>query len=604
MIVRFAVVLALALASCVPDPPGPPEPPGELIFTEIAAKPDSGRPVWVELKNVDDEDLSLDACEIRNVNGDVFPILLELEVPQGEYLLLASSSDLGVEAGDLRVDAVLQDLKLRNSAAPETVELWCTAQRSVPVLVASATYNWTLEGLREGHSRQLVEDAEEEQWCEAPTTPEARYFELEIPVDEDTVRRVEEFGSPRAAAVCDLAGATPSEAGQLLFTEILVDHNADVVTEWFELWSSPANDGPFDLRGCVLEDRPHIGDVGTTRVHAITPDQGDTGIEPGERVVFAKATTTLGFDPDVLTRDGQGVVTYRYGSLNFNNSGRRALALVCPNKSGPVEIDATSYNWETFDGQFDGATLQVSEDLLPLDGLDASANDRPGAWCPAESLFHEVGGDDDDPDDEPVPLYGTPGDANDECPVPLARPDAGDVIFTELMGDPFGSTSEEWFELLNVGSGSYDLVGCRLENDNLDDGADHEDDIEQSTPLVIAPGQRMVFLKGADVSFSDCADSDYDYGSIGFNNTGSEAMILWCPSPLGGEVEVDRVVYDGGWPDGRSLQLPADREDAASNDDVNTWCETPLDDPSNSLDCPVDDEGSNQGTPGEGPNCG
>lgn len=601
---RFAVVLALTLASCVPDPPGPPSPPGELIFTEIAAEPPTGRPVWLELLNVDDHDVTLEDCEIRNINGDAFPILLELVVPEGGYLLLGSGSDLGVEPGDLRVDAVVQDLKLRNAAADETVELWCTPNRSVPVIVASATYNWTLEGLREGHSRQLVEGADEETWCEAPTTPEARYFEAELIVDEDTVRRVEEFGSPRAAASCDLAGATPSAAGQLLVTEILVDHDADVITEWFELWSSPVNEGPFDLRGCVLEDRPHAGDTGTTRVHAITPDQGATGIEPGERVVFAKATDTLGFDPDVLTTDGQGVVAYRYGSLNFNNSGRRALALVCPSADGPVQIDAISYNWEHFDGAFEGATLQVSEPLLPLDRLDASANDRPSAWCPAVSLFHEVGGDDDDSAEPGVLLYGSPGEPNDECPVPLERPDAGDVIFSEIMGDPFGSTSEEWFELLNVGSGSYDLVGCRLENDNLVDGADHEDDIEQATPLVIAPGERLVFLKGAEVTFLECADADYDYGAIGFNNSGAEALILWCPSPLGGEVEVDRVVYDGGFPDGRSLQLPADREDADLNDDVNTWCETPADDPSNTLDCPVPDEGSNQGTPGGGPNCG
>lgn len=608
----IASFAALLLAgACAVEVPPPSPPLGALLITEVAAEPEDGRPEWIELLNASDEAVILSNCIVRTFDGDN-DLFLELTVEPGQRIILADQADLAPEVGALRADAVLQDLLLRHSGADETIELFCAERGSQSALVASATYNWSAEAVRQGHTRQLVEGAEEEAWCEAPTQDDAVYYEAEIPAgdDDDEPVRLVEYGSPGAPALCDVAaGQGPSQRGQVLFTEVVADAAEGAIPEWIELQASPANTDTVDLRGCQLLEAPHIGGQGTIRRHLIDPELGTTGIAPGERLLLAKRSNIPAAADGFLVIDGTVEVDYFYSTLTFSNSDLRTLSLNCPGEDGPVEIDSLSFEWGSFDGDFDGFSLELSDAAVPTDRLDASANDRPAAWCTAdpgdvyaEGEFIEIVDD----TDIVVPFlhHGTPGAPNGDCPVPDPWPAEGGVIFTEIMGNPAGSdTSEEWFELWNTTGQRVELKGCRIDNDNLDTVDTDTWPIEAS--LALEGDARAVLATSENGDFWTCYDEpDAHFTRISFNNSDHEELALVCPDGLGGEVVVDRIEYDSNFPDDVSLQVPTALASAANNDDTTQWCSLPAGDPAYTFSCfDVESEGTSYGTPGEGPNC-
>lgn len=609
-----ALTLALVVGSCAVELPDPPDSPGDLVITEVAAEPEDGRPEWIELLNATDEPVFLDDCFVRTVDGDN-PVLLELPVEPGQRIILADQADLTAEVGELRADAILLDLSLRHSTADELIQLFCAEVGAQSSVVAEATYNWSEEGIRQGHTRQLVEDAEEETWCEAPTSDDAVFYDAVIdPGDDDDapVRQVE-YGTPGAPALCDApAGETPSLAGQILFTEVVPDDAPGAIPEWFELTASPANDGPLDLRGCQILDAPHLGDDGTLRTHVLDPERGTTGVAPGERLLLAKANAHDAAVDGFLVADGTIEVDYFYPSISLSNSGRRTLSLACSTDAGTVTIDSVSFNWSEFDGDFEGHSLRLTDSAIVAFGLDASVNDRPAAWCVADvqDIYAEGdlpdGDDDDDSANPAIPYihYGTPGEANGDCPTPAPWPREGQVIFTEIMGNPVGSeATEEWFELHNTTAASLDLDGCRVENNNFD-----QVDVDTwpiTGTLEISGDGFVVVARSTNGDFWACVDEPAArYTSIGLNNSDPEDLVLICPDGVGGEVVVDRITYDSNLPDGVSLQAPQSRLNGDDNDDTTLWCSLPAGDPAYTFSClDVDSGDSNYGTPGEGPNC-
>ncbi len=606
-----ALAAAAGLAACAVEVPPPSPPLGTLVVTEIAAEPEDGRPEWIELLNATESTVYMTNCLVRTVDGDN-PVYLELTVEPGQRVVLADQADLALEAGALRADAVLQDLTLRHSGADEVLEVWCARQHSQSVLVASATYNWSAEGMRQGHSRQRIEGAEEEAWCEAPTRADLVYYEEEIPAgddDDEPIRQVE-YGTPGGPTLCDEpAGDGPTLPGQVLFTEIVVDVVEGAVPEWFELRASPANAGSVDLRGCQLEGAPHVGGTGTVRVHVLDPEQGETGIAPGERLLLAHANNTAAAADGFLVVDGTVPVDYFYSTLSFSNSELRSLRLLCPGPDGAVEIDRISFEWAFYDGDWDGYSLRVGDGAMPSDRLDSTVNDRPAAWCPADAADVYAEGElvevvDDTDVTVPFLHRGTPGAPNGDCPVPEPWPEEGGVIFTEIMGNPAGSdTSEEWFELWNTTPQRVDLRGCRVVNDNLDTGA--EDVWSVSDSLVLEGDARAVIATSENGDFWSCYDvPDANFDRISFNNSDHETLALICPDGLGGEVVVDLIDYDTNFTSGISLQVPLSLATAADNDDTHQWCSLPAGDPAYTFSClDVETSETNYGTPGEASNC-
>ena len=608
----LVLAAGLACSSCAVEVPPPSPPLGTLLFTEVAAEPEDGRPEWLELLNDGDREVPLTNCFLRTTDGDS-PLYRDLHVEPGQRIILADQADLAVEAGALRADVVIQDMVLRHSSAADVVELHCAEDSSHSALVASVTWNWSEEALRQGHSRQLIEGSDPEQWCEAPTHPDAIYYDAEVVTGDDDdaeAIRLVEYGSPGRAALCDVAaGERPSQAGQILFSEVVVDDVEGAIPEWFELLASPANEDTLDLRGCQLEEAPHAGGDGTVRSHVLDPEQGTTALAPGERLLLARSNGTAAAGDGFLVIDGSVPVDYFYPSLTFSNSSLRSLSLSCPGDAGATLIDRISFEWAAFDGDFDGFSLRLSDAVVPAFALDASVNDRPAAWCPADAgdvyaqgEFIEVVDD----TDITVPFlhHGTPGEDNGACPTPDPWPPEGGVIFTEIMGNPGGSdASEEWFELWNTTGQRVELKGCRVENNNLDSGIDDAWSINDS--LVLDGDARAVAATSVNGDFWSCVDEpDAHFTNFSFNNTDSEELILVCPDGLGGELVIDRITYDSNFESGVSLQVPASLATAANNDDTTQWCSLPAGDPAYTFSCLDVQTGEvNYGTPGEGPNC-
>jgi hypothetical protein len=482
--------------------------------------------------------------------------------------------------------------------------------------VASATWNWSEEALRDGRTRQLVEGSDPPVWCEAPTRDEAIYYDVEVPSgDPGETIRVVEYGTPFGPALCDEpAGEVPSQRGQVLFSELMIDApDGDAMPEWFELVASPANDATLDLRGCLVTEAPHLGGDGTVRSHLLDPELGKTGIAPGERLLLADASVVSARTDNALVIDGTIPVDYFYGSLTFSNSTLRSLTLSCPGPDGPVEIDTVSFDWARYDGDFDSYSLELSDGVISAGALDASANDRPSAWCPADGgdvfaagsySWVETVGDEEVTHAGEFEYRGTPGEPNGSCPVADPWPGEGDVIFTEIMGNPAGTdTAEEWFEVWNTTGQRYELEGCRFEENNLDSGVEHDWPVESS--MAIDGDGYLILAASANGDFWGCIDEpDADYREVSFNNGDPEELILFCPDGLGGELVIDRIVYDSNFSEGISLQVPAALATAANNDDTAAWCSLPAGDPAYAFACLDTETGdTSYGTPGEASNC-
>jgi hypothetical protein len=162
--------------------------------------------------------------------------------------------------------------------------------------------------------------------------------------------------------------ATPSKPGQLIITELMIDPKAlaDSQGEWFELYNPTS--GALSLRLCQLDD-------GAKTLHNIVPP---LQVAAGAFVVIARHAQP-GFVPDATA------------SMSLSNSAD-SIAIVCDG----VEIDRVTYDGG---GGFSIAP-GVSLSLDP-EHIDASQNDRPGAWCAGTESY----GTD----------LGTPGRRNPGC---------------------------------------------------------------------------------------------------------------------------------------------------------------------------------------------
>lgn len=173
-------------------------------------------------------------------------------------------------------------------------------------------------------------------------------------------------------------GLTPAAAGQLLFTEIMVDTTAakDEVGEWVEIYN-PSLLKTYDLFGCQIYDSSNTDTIDR---HVI--------LQPGWFITLARSVDpTLGFVP-----------TDVYPTVKFSNTGDLA-GLRC----GVTAIDVVDFRtWPVPKGH--------SFSLNPLH-YDATANDVQANWCEGSTVYNTIA-----EDGALLTDYGSPGVTNPACP--------------------------------------------------------------------------------------------------------------------------------------------------------------------------------------------
>lgn len=591
-----ALSLALLLSACPTGGPGGDDDDlgsldevevGALVITEILARPNSGRPEYIELVSTGEDPVRLFGCQI--VDGGTSPneytITVDTDIEPGERLLFGAAEFLGADEGELETVASWgSEITLNQGDPTESVGISCPDGAGARQLIDEVAFDWSGLGIAQGRSWQLVAapDAttndDPANWCAAPAQDDAIYATVEDEPD---------YGTPGAETVCEtLFGERPSAPGDVVISEILVDDFA-TTREWFEL-HNPGTE-PLDLRGCTLNDAPLAG--GDPATHTLDAEVGDTGIPAGGYLLLAKSSTAVTPGDKVH----QAVAAdYAYSSLGFNNSADQRLWIECPVGDNLVLIDEIAYDWGDFGSDFKGRSI-----ALDPGALTDLANDDPANWCLAgdDQLFYTY-----DDEGDLFNSWGTPGLANPPCPVPDPPPAAGDLVFTEILVKSAIGQFEEWVELKSVAGTRVGLDGCRFRNVNAD-GSDGEYTIESPLGVPVDPGQYVVFANNsADESLACGLPALANYGatSMRFSDAAEETVELWCPSPAG-DVLVDSIAFDGGFESGIPWQLSADSETAAANDDGANWCHDAVT-AAWTWSCTVD-LGTNYGTPGGPSTC-
>jgi hypothetical protein len=221
--------------------------------------------------------------------------------------------------------------------------------------------------------------------------------------------------------------------GDLVITELMLDSDvcADEAARFVEL--RYLGDGTVDLAGLLLQDAS-----GTT-----TPIAGTKVVAPGDRVVLLQ-------DPP-----SGGAHCYGFSAPLTFPASVDLTAGVLGVRSGSALLDGVDWSRWTLPT---GASLSLDPRVE-----DAMDNDDAEVWCAATTA---IPGSTD---------LGTPGDANDDCPividtsppVPTGDTSPPSVIGGELLlsevADPASDADLRFVEIHNPGPNPVDLDGWRLE---------------------------------------------------------------------------------------------------------------------------------------------
>jgi len=559
---------------------------GSLVITEVLAYSNATRPDFVEIVNVTDNDVDLRGCQV--VDGGTaehdFTITVPVDLAPGAVALLGAAAFLD---GNEQVPVDVNwgsDVTMNHQDESESVALLCPDGAGSRQLVDAVSFDVWPDFTR-GRSWQLTvaPDAtandDPANWCPAPAQDNTQFAFVDGTPD---------YGTPGTETICEqLGGPIPSVAGDVVFSEILID-DPDGLREWFELHNP--GDGPVDVRTCVLNDLA-VGGDGDPVTHTLDAELGDTVIPAGGQLLLSKTDLAI-------TDDGSLLADYPYSSLGFNNSEPQRLWIECPVGKSLVTIDEIVFNWSDYGAVHKGRSLQVDPG-----SLDDEGNDDPDNYCLAADadLYY----DETTADDPPVTTraWGTPGEPNPPCPVPDPHPELGDLVITEILvrADTALGTNEEWFEVKNVSAARVGLDGCIVRNVNA--GGDNDDeDIADPFGVSLDPGEYGVFVRSSAADSLACElPHVFQYGtSIGFNNDDDEHVQIVCPSPTGGTI-VDSIQLEGGYDAGIPWQLKRSAETAVANDDPANWCREDST-AAWTWTCTVD-EGTHYGTPGGPSTC-
>jgi hypothetical protein len=209
-------------------------------------------------------------------------------------------------------------------------------------------------------------------------------------------------------ATCDAEPASPSAAGEIVFSEA---HLAPLAVTGSEgLWVELHNPGsaPLNLEGCTFS-------LGGVAAHVIG----------APLVVGVGAYAVLGRSKD-LQKNGGVPVDYSIGKpVNPPPTGGATIALVCDGL--PIDlVVCDNSSWPTATGK--------STALSPYGG-DALTNDDPDYWCVAATPYGA--GD-----------LGTPGEPNPPCPGDVVMVDSCRIITPSPASLPAGTHTKVSLRLL------------------------------------------------------------------------------------------------------------------------------------------------------------
>ncbi len=437
-------------------------------------------------------------------------------------------------------------------------------------------------------------------------------------------------GNTTAGDGCDASCAVEVPvlaAGDLVITEFLANPEAvsDSAGEWVELYNASAID--LDLKGAVLAGEP--GEAFTFDEHVVVPAGGyavvgassDVAANGGVAVDAVWQGFSLKNSSDsiaVVAPDGTLVDAVDY---DIGNGWPVAPGAATQLDTGVVDATAN-----------DAASAWCAATASWTPGGDAGSPGEPNPPCgealcgngvlePGEQCDDGAANSDTAPDacrtncvaahcgdgvvdsDEAcddgndVPLDGCepdctlsetvgcgdgvlqPGEECDDgnivngdgcsagCTWEAQKVGAGALVIDEIMRDPVqvADADGEWFEIVNTSGEPIDLRWLLLEDAS---GGQHV--VDPGGPLVVGPGERVVFGANADLALNGGVEVNYAYGGdIQLVNTGTGGVSISTPWGL-----VDAVNWDDTWPGkpGRALSLDPGALDATANDDVANWC--------------------------------
>lgn len=462
------VLAVVVLAGCASAPSRghcvDPIEPGDLVISEVFAKPAATGAEWFEIYNASGRPLSLEGVTLVNSRADGSSakahIMTAVEIAPDQYFALGNVTEL---PGYLQY-AYGADLGSLFATGTGKLALKCGDDE-----IDSALY----DSVKAGHSRELSDSQPPDasfnddaaNWCEENNT-EFSTGDYGTPGGENDC-------TPPVMGQCGDGGTmreiVQPATGDLVITEVMPSPTRvpDAVGEWFEVVAKK----DVDLNGLGL-DRAN-----DTKVPDVISSPDCLRLTAGSFAVFARSS-------DMATNGGlpQGSVL---GTFTFSlvAAGGDVRLL-----NGANVVDSVQWPSST-----NGKALQLDPDLE-----DAVANDMPSNFCDAQQPYGL--GD-----------FGTPAAQNDQCamlpgpgmcddagtPRAVVPPAMGSLVITEVMPRPNTNNNgpAEWFEVTNTGSTPFDLNGL-----GLDRAADSRapDVVSGAGCVSLAPGAFAVFARGAD----------------------------------------------------------------------------------------------------------
>lgn len=551
---RFACALAL-LAACGPDDTSGPCKDnlvaGDLVITEVFADyaaptggtgTDEGKE-WFEIYNNTERAVSLKGLKIVHSRPDGSRArshtMADVTVAPGQFFTLGNAtSDLVPPYVDYGYSADLGDLY--NSDGGKLALLCGDSE------IDSAVY----EMVRSGRSRQLsnltppdytVND-DPASWCEAKDA-EFEPNNYGTPGEDNDC-------APVVAGACNDNGTmrpvVSPEIGDVVITEVMPNPAAvsDTVGEWVEVYAL----ADIDLNGLVL-DR-----AGDNAAGAKIESPSCLRVPAGSYALFAK-NADAGMNGGLPAEQIMG--TFNFSLVDGTMAAPGDVQLL----AGTTVLDAITWT----------STRSGRSHQLDPDRYDPAQNDEESNFCDATTVYNDNMG-------MATKDYGTPGTDNVACPIvappgmclddgtprPIVKPTAGDLVINEFLANPAGTgtdSTQEWFEIVNVGTTAFDLNGLGLQGNaatiNL---------IQSSNCKSVPPNGFALFARqAADNGGLPPVDATFTF-SLAQSNGRIQV--------LDGETVLDAIT----WPsspaqaDGVASQLRPTSTNTTANDDPANFC--------------------------------
>lgn len=195
---------------------------GVVLFNEILPSPESGKPEWIELVNVTNQQIDLAGWKIKDASGAIIPLSNDFE--QNEFLVFAES--LTDFPNQSCLELPINWTALNNSS--ETLLLLDLSEQ----VIDSISYDSQTWDIQTGKSLERISLVE--------NTTQLTNWKSSL---------AELGGTP--CETNSFAGLETNQKGDVLFSELLPAPNSDEA-EWFELFNNTEKD--VNLKGWFVEN--------------------------------------------------------------------------------------------------------------------------------------------------------------------------------------------------------------------------------------------------------------------------------------------------------------------------------------------------------------